>query len=413
MDAHLGLCLVGLSHRSAAVAVRERYAVQPEDAPACLQGLTDGTTIAEAFLLSTCNRTEALVVAAGADDPEPAVRLQLFRNLADEHLYVFRGVHAVIHLFRVASGLDSLVLGESEIQSQVKRALEVGRSAGTIGELLLPLVTQALTVGKRVRSETEVGLGTLSVAKVAVDVAQRAFGNLASNRALVIGTGETGLLVARHLKSVGVGALDFANRTLERAQDATGELGGRAYALDQLPEALRGADVVVVCIDGGGAVLKREHVNRRARGGRDRPLLVIDLSVPRSVDPAVAGLDDVLLYGLDDLQPVVERNLRSRGEATETSSQILVAEVHKFLARRTYAAFSPAIAELPGRFKELREAVLDGVTGGKATPRELELAHELGKRLLDLALNKVKEGARRSRSTAALEAEYQRFLENL
>lgn len=412
MDTLSELLLVGLSHRTAPVAVREQYAVKPEDLKGCLRGLTGSEEVQEAVVLSTCNRTEALVLTTDAD-ALAAVRQRLFRNIADEHLYVFRGVHAVMHVLRVASGLDSLVLGESEILAQTRRAFEAAREAGTAGKLLGPLGQHALETGKRVRSETELGRGSLSIARIAVDVVQHAFGDLSDNRALVVGTGETGLLVAKHLRDAGIARLDFANRTVARAEEATREFGGEAFGLDRLSEATRRNDIVVVCVDGAPGLVDEQTLDLRSLKRRDQPLLVIDLSVPRAVSQELQGRRGLLLYDLDDLQPVVERNRRARGDASRASADILVGEVHKFLSLRTYAAFSPAIAGLHQRFGELREEVLDHVTEGKATPRELELAHELGKRLLDLALEQMKEGARRSRSAEALGREYDRFLEEL
>jgi glutamyl-tRNA reductase len=406
------LVLVGLSHRTAPVAVREQYAVKPEDLEGCLRGLVAGEILQEAVVLSTCNRTEALVLATGTDAVE-AVRRRLFRNIADEHLYTYRGVHAVMHVLRVACGLDSLVLGESEVLAQTRRAFETARSAGTAGKLLDPLGKQALETGKRVRNETELGQGTLSVARVAVDVVHHAFGSLHDNHALIVGAGETGLLVAKHLRDEGIRRLDFANRTTARAEEAAHEYGGRSFGLDQLADAAAGVDVVVVCVDGAPSIIDHAALDLRRLSRRDQPLLVIDLSMPRAVAPDLSGQAGLLLYDLDDLQPVVERNRRARGEASRASADILVAEVHKFLSLRTYAAFSPAISDLRLRFGGLREEVLDRVTAGKATPRELELAHELGKQLLDLALEQMKEGARRSRSTEALGREYDRFLEGL
>lgn len=413
MDSVNTLCLIGFSHRTAPVAVRERYAFQPEDLAACLRDLSAAPEVEEVSVLSTCNRTEVLVVSAHGADAEPLVRRNAFRNLPEEHLYVFRGVQAVIHLFRVASGLDSQVLGESEVLAQVKRSFETARDAGSIGKLLGSLLPQTLRVGKRVRNETELGQGTLSVARVGVQVARQVFGAFDDVRALVVGAGETGRLVGRHLRDQGVGALDFANRTREHAEAAAGEFGGRAFGLDELREAVSRVDLVLACIDGEGGVVGRDAFGGRTPTKRDQPLLVIDLSVPRAVAREVAELPNVLLYDIDDLEPVVARNQKEREAATEKTGGILVSELHKFLALRTYASFSPAIEELRRRFDEVRDRLLDEVAGPEAAPRDLQLTHELARRLLDVALVQMKEGARRARSERALDLEYQRFLENL
>ena len=412
MDTLSELLLIGFSHRTAPVAVREQFAVRPDDLEDCLRDLVAGGELAEAVVLSTCNRTEALVFTADAGSAK-IVHQRLFRNIDPTHLYEFRGVHAVMHLMRVACGLDSLVLGESEILAQTRRAFDTARRVGSSGKVLNALGKQALETGKRVRSETALGRGTLSVARVAVEVIHRAYGDLADNSALIVGAGETGQLVAKHLRSEGIARIDFANRTPARAEEAAREYGGRAWSLDQLGEGASRADMLIVCVDGAPGLIDVEGLGKRRLRRRDQALLIIDLSVPRAVDPVLSKEAGVLLYDLDDLQPVVERNLQARGDASREATAILVSAVHKFLSLRTYAAFSPAIANLRRRFGEVREKTLDEVTEGKATARELELAHELGKRLLDLSLEHMKEGARRSRSTEALSREYDRFLEEL
>lgn len=413
MDSVRDLYLVGLSHRTAPAGVREQYSVKPEDLAQCLSGLVPAAGVHEAAVISTCNRTEVLVRAGEGQDPIAQVQRALFRNLDPDQVYSFSGLHAIIHLFRVAAGLDSLVLGESEILGQVRRAQDTAREAGTLGALLKPLMSQALAVGKRVRSDTDIGQGSLSVARIAVDVAQRAFGDLGNERALVIGTGETGLLVAKHLAASGMREIDFANRTLQRAEVAASEYHGRAYGLDQLAEGIAGVDIVAIAVDGAPELIHRSMLNLKALRRRDMPLFLLDLCIPRAVAQDVVKMDEVITYGLDDLTGVVEKNRAERATAVAEADEMIVAEVHEFLSRRAYALFSPTLAGLPPRFQELREQTLDQVTGGQATPREIELAHELTKRLLHMAQSQMKEGVRRVRSEAALDAEYQRFLENL
>jgi glutamyl-tRNA reductase len=414
MDARDTLTLVGLSHRTAPVAVRERYVVNQGDLPACLASLLEIEGVSEAWVLSTCNRTEVLVVGPRGVDVSSRVKAQLFRNLPPEQIYSFEDTGALIHAFRVASGLDSMIVGETEVLAQIKRAFDAAEQAKSLGPTLRGLVQQALRVGKRVRSETEVGQGTLSVARAAVDLAQRAFGSLARERALVIGAGETGVLTARHLKERGIGALAFANRTLERAHAAADELGASAHGLDELKDLIRQADLVVACIEGQTAAIEASVFDKRAIARRDKPLLVIDLSMPRAVSAEVAKLGaDVIVYDLDDLARVVHENEKGRQRAVESVDAIIVAELHKYLSLRVYASFSPAIAVLRERFEKTREEVLDAVAGARTDPRDVQLAHELARKLLDVALDQMKEGARQTRSEEALDREYQRFLENL
>jgi len=291
----LGLTLVGISHRTAPLEVRERYVVSGADLSGCLAAVSSIPGVEEAYVLSTCNRTEALVVGDPGADPAQALRAHLFRNLAEEQVYVWHGVHALIHVFRVASGLDSMVVGESEVLGQMKRGVDAAQEARTLGPLLRSLLPQALHVGKRVRAETGLGQGTLSVARVAVDVAGQVFGRFERCRALVVGAGETGILVARHLSDRGLRALTFANRTVQRAREAAAEIGGRAFGLEDLRTLLAESDVVVTCIEGAGSEIGADLLDRRALRRRDRPVLAIDLSVPRAIDRAVADLPNVLL----------------------------------------------------------------------------------------------------------------------
>jgi glutamyl-tRNA reductase len=413
VDTEATLVLVGLSHRTAPVAVRERFVISAEDLPARLRALQAREGAAEAFVLSTCNRTEALLVGPAGRDLGPLVRAELFRDLPDDHVYAFTGLPAAIHFFRVAAGLDSLVLGESEILGQIKRGMEIAQRERTLGPTLQALLQQALHAGKRVRNETPVGEGTLSVARVGVEVAARAFGSFASCDALVIGAGETGVLVAKHLRDLRVRSLAFANRTAARAEEAARGLGASSVPLERLAEAIRRADLVIACVEAGDFAVEPAHFDAKGLRRRDRPLLVIDLSIPRAVDPRVAKLPNVLLYDLDDLARVVSENERVRARAVEGTTEILVTELHKFLAGRTYAALTPAITAMRKRFDAVREEALDAVAGSRADPRSVELANELTKRLLDAALTELKDGVRSARSEVALEREYARFLDHL
>jgi glutamyl-tRNA reductase len=409
----LDFTLIGLSHRTAPLEVRERFVVSSDDLPACLAAIAAIRGVNEAFVLSTCNRTEVLVHGEPGVDLAPALRAHLFRNLGDDQVYAWRGLQALIHVFRVAAGLDSMILGESEVLGQMRRGYEAALGAKSLGAVLRPLLEQALRAGKRVRAETDVGQGTLSVARVAVDVAAQAFGRFEGCRALIVGAGETGLLTARHLVARGLSAPTFANRTLARAEEAAAELGGRARALDELQSLAGEADIVVTCVDGAEVRIGPDSFDERALRMRDRPLLAIDLSVPRAIDRALAQRSNVLLYDLDDLQRVVGENERGRALAVESSAEILVAELHKFLALRAYASFSPVIAAMRERFERVRDEVLDSIAGARSDRKDLQIAHELSKRLLDVALDHLKEGARATSSEEALDREYRRFLEGL
>lgn len=415
MDEINDIVLVGLSQRTAPVPVRELYSVEAEGATEHVRALAATDGVSEAFLLSTCNRTEVLLVAADGVHGERAARETVFPAIDESHSYTFRGVHAIMHLFRVASGLDSMVIGETEILGQIKRGLAISQGCGSAGRFLQPLLTQSLVVGKRARAETAIGDGSLSVARVGLSVAARALGRYDDRDAVVIGAGETGLLAARYLSSEGVRRIAILNRTIERAQSAIAELGSHceAYGLERMGAEMERADVAVVCVDGTHPLVTPDTFDRRKLARRDQPLVVLDLSVPRAVDPKVAEMDGVIVYDLDALTPIIDENRAERDAAADEVASILVGEVHKYLSLRTFAKFSPAIAEMKISFQSEREALIDRVTGGHATARELELAHALEKNLLALALTQLKHSARRSRSEEALDREYRRFLEGI
>jgi glutamyl-tRNA reductase len=415
MDTVEDLVLVGLSQRTAPLEVRERYALAPTDAPDVVRQLVSSDAIDEVAIVSTCNRTEVIATGREGDAAVGLIRSTLLRNIDEAHVYSFTGIHAIMHLFRVAAGLDSMVLGESEILGQIKRSYEISQGAGATSKLLGPLLSQALVVGKRARNETSIGLGTLSVVRVGLEVASRALGRFDGRKAAVVGAGETGLLAGKHLLDAGIGQLCVLNRTLERAEAVAKELGSNAVArgLESISSELSNADIGVVCVDGASRLITPESLDPRILGRRDQPLVLLDLSVPRSVDPAVGQMDGVIVYDLDALLPIIEENRQERNAATEEVASILVTEVHKYLSLRTYANFSPAIAGLKGSFQEERERVIDRVTKGQATPRELELAHAMEKHFLGLALAQLKESARHTRSEEALDRTYRRFVDDL
>ena len=414
MSAEQELFLLGLSHKTAPVEVRERCSLDPGAVDAKLHELAALRDVSELWLLSTCNRTETLAVvdrvALDSGAAEGVLRQAVFDQAPEETLYAFRGVEAVIHLFRVTSGLDSLVLGESQIYSQVKEAVARARVAGTCKRVLEPLLKRALVTGKRVRNETAVGSGTLSVARAGVGIAQHVVGRFDDVNALIVGAGETGRLVARHLKDLRVGQLTFANRTPEHASEAAAELGGVAASLDDLPQLVGQSDLVVACVDGAPDLVRLDAAQAKKLASRDRPLVIIDLSVPRAVHPDLSGMKHVFAYDMDDIAKLVDTNQRAREEASEQAAPILIAEVHKFLSLRTYARFSPAITRLRERFEGVREETLDAIAGEHASSELVQLAHKLTSHLLDVALDGLKDSARETVGQETLESAYQRFL---
>lgn len=408
--------LIGISHRTAEVAVRERCSLTPDDVNAKLAVVMALESVREAWIVSTCNRTEVLVVTssdtvAGERKLKAALREVLFHGAPYDAVYDYRGLQAVMHVFRVAAGLDSLVLGESQILAQVKAAFGIGKRCGAVGRLLDPMLQQALATAKRVRTETSVGAGTLSVARAGVDVAEQVFGGFEDNDVVILGAGETGRLAAKCFQERHVRDLCIVNRTLSRAEDAARELGCRYGGLEALSGEVARADVLVTALGGAADLVRPEHLPRRRLARRDQPLVIVDLSVPRAVSRDVSRLSNVLTYDLDDLQAVVDENRQERQRAGEEAAPILLADVHKFLGLRTYATYSPQIVKMRGRFEEIRDRVLDEVTRDASTPQEMKLAHRLSAQLLDAALDLMKETARHSVAPESLDEAYQRFLE--
>ncbi|HEY8476354.1 MAG TPA: glutamyl-tRNA reductase [Chloroflexota bacterium] len=325
---------VGLNHRVAPIELRERLSFRPDEMPAALAALRGYAS--EGALLSTCNRTEVygLVGHSASGQRSLAHFLSDSRRVPlDEflpHLYVHVQEGAVAHLFRVACGLDSMVVGEPQILGQVREAYEAARSAGTAGTVIGRLFQHAIEVGKRARTETEISRNAVSVSSVAVGLAQRCLGDLAGRTVLVIGAGEMGKATARSLVGAGASRLLVASRTLEHAAALAGTVGGQALALGGVEAALVDADIVISSTAAPGYVLDYETV-RRAHGARGgRPLLLVDIAVPRDVDPAVATLPNVHLYNVDDLQALSEANLREREREAQRVETMLAAEVPRF-----------------------------------------------------------------------------------
>jgi glutamyl-tRNA reductase len=351
------LSVVGLSHQSAPVELRERVAFADEELPGLLRALGHGV------VLSTCNRTEIYRWADRESDPEPAERFLAQRlGVPDPdlstHLYRLRDRAAVRHLFAVAAGLDSLVLGEAQILGQVRTALEAAEAAGTAGPVLSRIFQGALRAGRRARAQTFIGRHATSVSYAAVELARAHLGDLAECQALVVGAGEMGELTARTLARYGVGVVAVANRTFENAWALVGRVGGRAIGFEDLPAALREADIVITSTNAPGFVIDRPMVESAlvSRGGR--PLFVIDIAVPRDVDPEVGSIPGVRLYNIDDLRAQCDHNRERRRREIARVEAIIDAEVERTMAWLVARPAIPAIVALRDRAEEAREQEL-------------------------------------------------------
>lgn len=320
------LTVVGLSFRSAPVELREKVAIGEADLGPSLQLLGHG------IILSTCNRTEIYQLADSAHRGFPALQLLERRVQGDwlrSHLYQLAGLAAVRHLYAVAAGLDSMVLGEPQILGQVRAALEAAEREGTAGPVLSHLFRQAIRVGRRARAETFVGRHAVSISYAAVELARHVFGKLEGCRALVVGAGEMGELTVRTLADHGVGIVAVANRTLDHAADLAAKFGGRAVPLDRVVPALAASDIVISSTDAPGYVIGPEAVADALAQREDRPLFMIDIAVPRDVDPAVRTLPNVHLYDIDDLKALCNLNRRERMREVTRVEQIIESEAER------------------------------------------------------------------------------------
>lgn len=332
------ICHVGLNHRTAPVELRERLAVGEAEIPHVLQEMIGHAPIREAALLSTCNRVEMTMVT---HDPDAAIALshEWYAGKAGmeietirEHLYSFTTDDSIRHLFAVASGLDSLVLGEPQILGQVKTSYEQALSAGTAGHILHRLYQSTFSAAKRARSETAIGKQAVNISSCAVELAKRIFGDLSGKTVMLIGAGEMAELAARHLRGNGCTNILVANRTLERARNLAVEFEGHALTLDSLSDYLDSADIVVSSTGASTYVLLPELVRDAIRKRNGKPMFLVDIAVPRDIDPRIADLDGAYLYDIDDLQQVVQGNQEQRKKEAEQAVALLDEEAQTFLS---------------------------------------------------------------------------------
>ena len=342
------LIALGLNHLTAPVSLREQVAFDADAAGEALHELAREPGVEEAMILSTCNRTELYVgVAAGAEDI-PQAWLNRHHHLTpgklDEFLYRHDEDDAVRHMFRVATGLDSMVLGEPQILGQVKDAYQQARAAQALGAPLDRLLQHTFAVAKRVRTDTRIGAHTVSVAFTAVRLAEQVFADLKQACVLLIGAGDTIELAARHLADKQARRLIVANRTLETAQELAARHGGYAVALADLPQHLAEADIVISSTAARTPIVTRAMVEQAMATRRRKPMFMVDIAVPRDIEASVAELSDVYLYGIDDLQQVIDENRRSRQAAAREADAIIVLQVDRYMAwRRALTVHNPAL----------------------------------------------------------------------
>ena len=359
----MALITLGLSHHLAPVEARERLAFAEADLPAALTRLRALPGVDEAAILSTCNRTEIMAVAELSEESRLLEwwrrERQAPEGYIEKYLYSHRDLGSVTHSLRVASGLDSMVLGEPQILGQMKQTFALASEINSLGPVLGRLFQHTFAVAKLVRNQTQVGAHPVSVAYAAVQMARRIFADLSGQTVLLIGAGEMTQLLARHLQQHGVGRIVVANRSLERAEKLAREVHGYAISLNDLPGYLADADLIVSCTAARGTILHKEVMQRAVKSRRRKPVFMIDLAVPRDIDPRIADLEDIYLYTVDDLRAVVTENLKLREEAAKQAEVLIQSQALEFGRWLETRDAGATIQQIRARARSVRDEVLD------------------------------------------------------
>jgi glutamyl-tRNA reductase len=354
------LLLAGLSHKTAPVHLREKLAVAEAALPDALHELQNlGAT--EAVILSTCNRVE--IALSAPDHATPSAIMDRFltgwqgsATAFESHLYRLEAREAIQHLFRVAASLDSMVVGEPQILGQLKTAYTVAKTEGAVGGLLETVMTRAFSVAKRVRTETGIGQMAVSVSYAAVELARKIFGSLKGHSVMIIGSGKMGELAAKHLHRSGATRIFVTNRTWERAEQMAALFNGTPVDYTRFTSMLPEIDIVIASSGAPHYLLGREEMQRVIAARRNKPVFLIDIAVPRNIDPAVNDVDNVFLYDVDDLEGVVNSNIQERGKQAEQAEAIVVEEVERMMSRLKLDEVTPTIISLQEQLEHIRAA---------------------------------------------------------
>jgi glutamyl-tRNA reductase len=362
----MDIVLIGVNHKTAPVELRERLAFSEAAIPEALSNLVDHGVLEEGLIVSTCNRIELLATAPSGMEPGLALLAEFlcgFHKLSpyelDGHLYRWSGSDAIKHVFRVASSLDSMVVGEPQILGQVKGAYHQAVEAGTIGRVLSQLMDRAISVAKRVRNETGISQNPVSVSSVAVELGCKIFGSLSGKTILLVGAGEMAELAARSLlesgssHESGESRLIVTSRTADHAESIARKFGGAAVSFEAFYDVLPSADIVICSTGAPDYVIKYSEVGRALNSRRKGPILFIDISVPRNIDPKVGEVENAFIFDIDDLQSVVQANLREREREAQAAETIVESEVQHFLAHLRSLDIGPSIVELKQVIQEI------------------------------------------------------------
>lgn len=353
--------LVGLSHKTAPVEIRERLAFPSESLRAALTLLVDRKQVSEAMILSTCNRVE--VVAEGSNDGLIREFLCEYHRIPHDsvsnHLYSFRNADAIRHVFRVAASLDSMMIGEPQILGQVKEAYRIASDAGTVGMHLSALMSRAFAVAKRIRSETGISQSAVSVSYAAVELARKIFGQLSGKVVMIIGASKMGELSAKHLRRAGVSSVLVTNRTFERAVELAKVFEGAAIPFEHFTDHIDRADIIISSTGAPHFIINRSLAEQIIHRRKNKPMFFIDIAVPRDIDPAVNEIDNAFLYDIDDLQQVIDSNLKERMTEASRAEEIVDNEVQAFCTRMQSRQVVPTIVELRETLEKLRREEIE------------------------------------------------------
>jgi len=391
----MNLVLAGMNHRTAPVEVRERMHVQESTLVQALKDLMGYDGILEGMIVSTCNRVEVVANADDKDDAATAIRQFLsgyhrcdLREY-ESYFYWHRQRDAVRHLFRVASSLDSMILGEPQILGQMKRAFLTAQAAGTLNGTLHDVINQALAVGRRVRRETALGTAAVSVPYAAVELAKKIFGNLAGKTIFVIGAGKMSELATKHLLSSGAGAILVTNRTYQKAVQLAHAFRGTAIQFDQIFQYIDQADIIISSTGAPHFIITKNRAERMIAARRNRPIFFVDISVPRDVDPSVNDLDAAFVYDIDDLQGVVEANIKQRQREAAWAEEIVEQEVQRMMRHFASREVVPTIMALEEKLKRIRQGEMERFQGRltSLTPEQRETVEALTQGILNKILH--------------------------
>ncbi|MCI0706600.1 MAG: glutamyl-tRNA reductase [Ignavibacteriae bacterium] len=394
-DDYMNVIVLGINHRTAPLEVREKLWFSSEEMSTVLP-LVQERWFTECFMVSTCNRTEICGVPSTTNGNLPRID-SLGQYLIDSksatgqiqqrHLYLLRSATAVNHFFKVASGIDSMIVGDFQIVNQIKEGFKLAQEKGTVGPVLNRLVQSAYHASKRVRNESRIGEGAVSVSYAAVELATKIFADFSKKSALLIGAGETGELTARHLAAKGIGKLWIANRTYSKAEQLTQSLGGTAVEFNRLNEAIAAVDIIITSVESPQAIITAPQLSHTMKERSHKPLCIIDIGVPRNVDPAANAIENIFLYDVDALSNVVDQNLKKRESEIPKVNPILLEELKEFHEWYSALDVSPTIADLYTHFEEIRNSEVAKHLNRFSTQNDKELLDLVTKRIMKKLLH--------------------------